>query len=49
MQLQNVEGVYLTSSHQRNIANASKKLLEAQAVLQKFLVELLLTDGINLN
>ena len=32
----NVEGVYLTSGRQRNTADASKKILEAQAVLQKF-------------
>ncbi len=32
----NVEGVYLTSGRQRNIADASKKILEAQAVLQNF-------------
>mgnify|MGYP001068828281 CR=1 FL=1 len=32
----NSEGVYLTSGRQRNIADASRKLLEAQAVLQKF-------------
>ncbi len=31
-----VEGVYLTSGHQRKIANASKKIIEAQAVLQNF-------------
>jgi hypothetical protein len=45
----NAEGAYLTSRHQRNIADASRKLLEAQAVLQFFLVELPVIDVIKLN
>ena len=45
----NAEGVYLTSGHQRNIADASRKLLKVQAVLQFFLVELPIIDVIKLN